>query len=415
MWTSFIAQLDPAGEGAAPLSLVSPVGASTCPLLPSRFANLSYFSQSQSDETASLLADCNPSSRTRSATSFPAMRSGVLLVLCGLLTARAALGITISTFGGMSFRLVHFLCKITCVMPLKRDQRGHFAEDPVLLGWSLFCMFLAAAESIYSCYGLLRDVVSHSTPRHGDRVGNMLSVIAKLVTLAQICAITAKLILGRRDLARLTNLLVQVRARLVNTQKFSFEVFVTCVVMTAATFATFVAYVQVQDLKNFTGWRLTAAVLEPLVRFVSCFVLSGVNLQFWGFCQVMREGYTEINKQLLGLDAGLKGKQRSRKQILASMSELRGCRSRLCDAVEQLNQLFGMCVLLALLFYNIYVHVVVYLVLTRLIDFIYDSSNEVNLNTTLVWLAIDVFFVATYFHGCITTSLEVSTKFPKFI
>ncbi|XP_065352262.1 uncharacterized protein LOC135947364 [Cloeon dipterum] len=89
------------------------------------------------------------------------------------------------------------------------------------------------------------------------------------------------------------------------------------------------------------------------------------------------------------------------------MSELRGCRSRLCDAVEQLNQLFGMCVLLALLFYNIYVHVVVYLVLTRLIDFIYDSSNEVNLNTTLVWLAIDVFFVATYFHGCITTSLEV--------
>jgi len=92
---------------------------------------------------------------------------------------------------------------------------------------------------------------------------------------------------------------------------------------------------------------------------------------------------------------------------LVVLYRLRFCRSRLCDAVDQLNEMFGICVLLALLSYNIYVHLVVYLVLNEVIAFIYDVTSEMNVGTTLVWLAIDIFFISTYFQGCIRTSLEV--------
>jgi 7tm Chemosensory receptor len=129
---------------------------------------------------------------------------------------------------------------------------------------------------------------------------------------------------------------------------------------------------------------------------------------------VFRTSFEEINAQLAGVRASFAEKRVQKySDALLLLQRLRFCRSRLCDAVDDLNELFGICVLLALLSYNIYVHLVVYLVLTEVIDFIYDVTNQMNFGTVLVWLAIDIFFISTYFQGCVRTSLEVRVHLEK--
>jgi len=172
-------------------------------------------------------------------------------------------------------------------MPMAIGTDGGAADDQVALVVSAVCMLLAVIESLYGTAWYAIVIASDHTLGHAMKVNVMLSVFAKIVTVVQIGAVSCKLLVGRRYLIKLTNDLNEIHRILFGSRSFSWEILVTSCGMCLVTLATFFAYMQHYEVAENDVWNTAANSCLTIIKFVNCCVLSGINLQFWGFCQVL--------------------------------------------------------------------------------------------------------------------------------
>jgi hypothetical protein len=180
-------------------------------------------------------------------------------------------------------------------MPMAIGADGDAVEDRVALVVGAVCMLLAATESLYGTAWYAMVIANDLSLGHAMKVNVMLSVFAKIVTVAQIGAVSSKMLVGRRHLIKLTNDLNAIESILFGTRSFSWEILVTSGVMCVTTLATFFAYMKHYEVDQNDVWRTVADTCLTIIKFVNCCVISAINLQFWGFCQVNYHTQLEIN------------------------------------------------------------------------------------------------------------------------
>jgi len=188
----------------------------------------------------------------------------------------------------MSFKLIHLLSKWCCVMPMNIGVDGYAKVDGVALIISAICMVMAGTESIYGTYWHVKIIATDLTLSHSMKVNAVFSIIAKMVTFVQISAISYKVLIGRKKLENFTNTLNLIRGVLFKKKKkCSLEIVMTCSAMAGITLITFFAYLKHYNVsEQLSVWWNVFNIFVTLTKFFNCCVITGINLQYWGYCQV---------------------------------------------------------------------------------------------------------------------------------
>ncbi|CAB3367615.1 Hypothetical predicted protein [Cloeon dipterum] len=165
-------------------------------------------------------------------------------------------------------------------------------------------------------------------------------------------------------------------------------------------------------------------LFKATTRILSLTSITCISTHFCALCLVLRSLIKSMNSELeqtlSSCSASNLNLQSAEKRLHVRMLRYRYVYAKIFDVCSDMNNLFGIFILLALTQYNIYIHVEVFGIISVLIDFNIKSNSEWTVEHTrsLIWAFVNVMKIMSHFVCCslvISETKKTGTISSKYL
>ncbi|XP_065331541.1 uncharacterized protein LOC135933981 [Cloeon dipterum] len=163
-------------------------------------------------------------------------------------------------------------------------------------------------------------------------------------------------------------------------------------------------------------------LFKATTRILSLTSITCISTHFCALCLVLRSLIKSMNSELEQTlsSCSASNLQSAEKTLHVRMLRYRYVYAKIFDVCSDMNNLFGIFILLALTQYNIYIHVEVFDIVSLLIDFNIKSNSEWTVEHTrsLIWALVNVMKIMSHFVCCslvISETKKTGTISSKYL